>query len=125
MEVESELLADGLIEIIGWIKSSSGGEPQPPLVAEIVSAGRAVLTFFHLIFMVLCVCGIWGALTSFRNGSKLQWTEWKQWSPHLSISLFLLTIGLFGLVLKTDSLMQVWFAPRMYVIEKLAELVIS
>lgn len=125
MEIESELLSDGLIEIISWVKSSSAGEPQPPLVAEIISAGRATLTFFHLVFTVLCVCGVWGGYRSFWAGSTEQWKEWKLWLPHLSISIFLLTVGLIGLIVKTEVLMQVWFAPRMYVIEKLAELVVS
>ena len=123
MEVESELLADGLIEIISWVKSVEGGV-RPPLVAEIISSGRAVLTFFHMVFVALCACGIWGGLKSFGVGSSLEWAEWKKWSPHLSISLFLLTIGVLGLILRTETLMQVWFAPRMYIIEKLTDLVI-
>lgn len=123
MNTEEEILADGLIEIISWVKSSTDAE-RPLLVKEIISYGRAYLTFMYLLLASCFTISVYVGIQSFKMGVNAAWGQWKQWAPQLSMSVIGLLLSTSLVILLADNLMRVWFSPRIYVIDKLTEIVI-
>ena len=125
MNTEEELLADALLEIISWVKSNPDDDTTKPLlVSELVAYGRAYLTFLYMMAISLCVISSLCGIKSFATGLSYDWRQLTKWVPQLTLSVMGLIVSLSLIVSRADDLMQVWFAPRMHVIDKLTEIVI-
>jgi hypothetical protein len=125
MNTEEELLADGLIEIISWVKSNPDDSvTKPLLVGEIVAYGRAYLSFIYMVVIAFCVISVFCALKGFKEGLSLDWGQLKKLTPQLTLGIVGCVSSFALLVMRADSLMQVWFAPRMYVIDKITQIVV-
>lgn len=121
MDTDSELLTNTLLEIILWLRT----EGSMPLIAmEIVAYGRCFLSLTCIFFVILLSGGIFGVFRSFAQGSRLGWTDKKEWTPQMVISIIGVIIGFIGIWENFDLLIKSWCAPRMYVIEKLTQIVV-
>ena len=124
MNTEEELLADALIEIISWVKSSTTDEARPLLVREMVAYGRSYLTFIYLLLIACFSVSAYVGVSAFKSGVDSLWDQRTKWLPQLSLCVAGLIISMSLIVALADNLMRVWFSPRMYVIEKLTEIVV-
>ena len=123
MNTEEELLADALIEIINWIKSAEENSA-PTIVSELISYGRAYFTFIYLALVGFFAAFVFVGIKAFNFGLQLDWRQYAKWVPELTISFLVTVVSLSFLIGLTDNLAQVWFAPKLYVIDKLTEIVI-
>ena len=125
MNTEEELLADALIEIISWVKSNStDGVDKPLLVGEMIAYGRGLISLLCFSLFILFGASSWCSFKAFKAGHKLDWRQRTQWVPQLAIGVAGCLTAVIVLLAKMDEFMMVWFAPRMYVIEKITQIVI-
>lgn len=119
MNNEYELLLDSLLEIIHWIKT--GGKL--PLIAEqIISYNRIILSLLEIIYLILLSGGIFTAFKGCVYGKYYGWR-----GSYVILFVVGLILSLTNTILvcyNTVMLVKVIFAPKLFILEKLAEILL-
>lgn len=112
-------LNDKLVEILTSIQVATGKaadfaiEQLPDIAVSYIAYGRALYSIVMLFGLVAMCLSVWGWFRYSKNGQDV----------HFALGLFCGVIGLAAFVTNLSSALMVWFAPKVWLLKEIANLV--